>query len=319
MRILYIAKHGQAVSNDDEGAIAHALKQLGHEVHCVQENEVVEKTVRAMEAIRSISTPVSYNFVLFHKWDAPELLARIPFPKVFWWFDLVDFPDPTLRVRCEQRVDWMRRITPLVDLGFMSDGDWVDRDRTGKLVWLTQGADERVVGRGDPQPFHLLGRRKTEGMPKVVMFGGRKGGQRRESFVDEMRERWGLGFQLVERGVHGFKLRDHIASVPIVVAPDGPVTDRYWSNRVYLMAGFGAFLIHPLCKGLTEHFASGSEIVFYRNRNELWNAIEAIQGNQFDEYRNVVSDAALKRTQHQHLYRHRCERLIEVVKGRLKI
>lgn len=287
-RILFVANHS-AGGNDDEGAITHALTQLGHEVLCLPES-------------RAQSAPaIDADLCLFVKWSDRETISRLSCPAVFWWFDLVAWHhDITLRSRSRARVEWMRSTLPLVALGFLSDGDYALR-QPGKLHWLPQGADERVAGRGVPRP----------GGPEILFTGiSRAGGRERQSFVDDLRTRYGRRFEHVERGVYRESLRDLIASAKVVVAPDSPATDRYWSNRVWNALGFGAFLLHPRCERLTECYQDGREIVLYGSREELFRLIDFYLDRP-DE-RAAISEAGLQRTLDEHTYRHRARRLIEV-------
>ena len=296
-RLAYIAKHDQkaGTSNDDEGSIHHALTALGHDVQRLQE--------RKGFMVKRIP---DCDFVLFHKWADVSTIRSLKIPKVFWYFDLVEFPDHTLEARNVTRREWMREITPHVDLGFCTDGDWVDQDKTGKLVWLTQGADQRIAGFGTP----------IEGNPPPILFTGiRRGGLARSSFVDEMQVNYRQSFNHIERGLHGRELADTIAASKIVVAPDGPVTDRYWSNRVYNMLGFGAFLLHPWSAGVAAHYKEDEEIVFYRSRAELHDKIKYWWNR--DEQRQWIAECGYKRTMAEHTYLHRCQRLMEVVEERL--
>ena len=289
MRIGYIANHGCG-GNDDEGAIAHALRELGHDVQPLRES-------RASQA-RNLRCDV----VLFHKWEIPE---RLHVPSVFWYFDLVDFPDPSLAGRNKTRLKWMRNVLPRVDIGFCTDGDWVNADTTGKLVYLPQGADERVVGRASADVAH-----------RVLFTGIRAGGGRgRVSFVDEMAAKYGNSFYHVSKGVHGRAMAELIAQSHVVVAPDSPVTDRYWSNRVFNVLGFGGFLMHPHCKGLTEFYEDGKELLMYRSREELHKLIESASPAQAE----AVARAGLERTMREHLYRHRCEKMVQIIKERLHV
>jgi len=336
MRIVYIANHDQSNSNDDEGAITHALVQLGHDVQRL--GEAKGHKARRIEGA---------DLYLFHKWqdyNTVQSLRGIA-PRVFWYFDLVDFPDPTIRGRCDQRIAWMKNMLPHVELGFCTDGDWVDYvnateegacpkcfgteknpdddynpcaycqatgvvpdPSNGKLVWLTQGVDERVTGPGVAYP--------TERIPGSILFTGiRAGGRTRESFVSEMRWAYGDKFTHVQRGVHGRDMAELISRHDVVVAPDGPVTDNYWSNRVYNMLGFAAFLFHPRCARLQEQYEDGTDLVMYGSRMELHSKMVDYLGNP--KKRADIAWAGYQRTMREHTYRHRCERLIEVVRERL--
>lgn len=290
MRICYVAKHDQRRSNDDEGAICHALEALGHEV------------VRISEHDRLNYGRLTGDLLLFHGWHDFESIRRTRMPRAFWYFDLVDFPDPTLRARCDARVEWVRRVTELCDVGFLTDGDWVAGDRSGKLHWLPQGTDERKIYRGRPLAV----------APVVFTGISRGGGVQRESFVAEMERVWGPKFCHVPKGAYGRDLADLAAGTRVVVAPDSPVTPRYWSNRAYLAAGHGAVLLHPAC-GLEEHYRDGVEVAFYHSRTELHEMIEYYLSHPGE--RAAMSAAAMARTTTKHTYRHRCEQLVRAVEG----
>lgn len=292
MNILYVAKHDSG-DNDDEGAITYAIESLGHTVQRLDER----KGVKAYKYR-------GYDFILFHKWRDLPTLRSLSAPKVFWYFDLVDYPDHTLAGRNQTRTNWMNEITPLVDLGFCTDGDWVAKDTTGKLVCLRQGADVRYAGMGISSQDRI----------PILFTGIRHGGIQRSNCVDALFYRYGNRF-VQKSGVHGRKLADLIASSRIVVAPEGPATDNYWSNRVYLTLGFGGFLIHPFCQQLVIDYEPGRELIYYRDRPEMFMLIDHFLMNPTK--RREISQAALQRTLSEHTYTHRVQRLIEIVKERL--
>lgn len=298
-KILYIARHSSG-HNDDEGAVTYALGQLGHEVKCLQEDQghLAERMSR------------DSDIVLFNKWSDTATLTRIHCPAVFWFWDLVDHPaDVSLQRRCEQRKNWMVDTIPLVDIGFLSDGDWVKNCakflQLGKLVWLPQGADERFCGFGQAVP------KKHD----ILFIGSSNGGIKRQSFVLEMREKYGSRFAHVSKGCHGIDLRNLIASSKIVVAPDGPVSDNYWSNRIFITLGFGGFLLHPQLSGLWKFYKTGTDFIEYDSRPQLHRLIEYYL--ERPDYRDSVSANGLKKTLEDNTYRHRCEKMMAVVKERL--
>lgn len=306
VRILYIARHNQRNSADDEGAIKHVLEALGHSVMCQQEADTIPYATD------------TFDFCLFHKWDDSGRLASIKCPKIFWYFDLVDWPhDPTLHARCQQRVDWMARILPHVDLGFCTDGDWVTNaqlrsdvigQHSHKLHWLTQGADERMVGR------HADFNDNT----RTILFTGigRGGGQGRQAFVDFMKRTFGTKFVHVEKGYYGRSLAGLVWNAAIVVAPDSPITHLYWSNRIFTSLGVGAFLIHPRCAGLEGYYEEGTDIVYYPIPDH--GGLRRLVNRYLDDpaERKRISDNGLRVTQERHLYRHRVVALLRIVKER---
>lgn len=295
MRILYLGKHDSGFA-DDEGAITFALEALGHRAERLREK-------RASVAFKMRDV----DFCLYHHCHDYGALSDIRCPKVMWGFDLISYPDALLEKRNRERLAWMRQVAKVADLIFLTDGDFVAQDASGKLHWLPQGADERVVGVGSPDPVDVV--------PLLFTGIGRGGGRERVEFVLEMEKHYASHFRHVQRGVYGRDLADLIASTQIVVAPSGPVTGHYWSNRVWNVLGFGGFLLHPYSEGLARLYADGREIVYYHDMRHLHELIAHYLVRPDDRWR--IAAAGLKRTQEQHLYRHRCQRLIEIVKERL--
>jgi len=292
VQVLYIAKHNSG-GNDDEGAITHALQELGHEVITVSEGS------------GSDALGIDADLCLFHKWDDVAILNQLKMPKAFWYFDLVDWDDSSLRARNRTRLRWMKNIIPHVDRGFCTDGDWINRyqeEAGGKLVRLSQGADERFVGmRTGDERFDLL------------FTGITRGGRERRRWVVDMANRYGKRFVHYQRGIYRGKLQKYIAQTTTCLGPSSPVTDRYWSNRVYMYLGFGAFMIHRHSEGLAEHYEIGKELITYKTMDELCEKIDYYHAQP--EERKRVKVAALARTQGEHLYRHRCETLLEEMRA----
>ncbi len=302
MKILFLAKHGSG-DNDDEGAIAHALTALGHDVVCVHEmrrHRTVELSTVNADLCLFLKTPVVS--------EVAETAKRMPC--VFWFFDLVTSNDPTLMARSRTRVQWMIDILPYVLVGFCTDGDWVENTgHRGKLVWLMQGMDERVAG---------FGVRKPEPYPPILFAGMVNHGQSRAQHIAELQARYGDKFGILGGGgprgrIHGRALADVFASTKIVIAPDGPQSDRYWSNRIYNTLGLGGFLLHPYTKGLYDQYEH--YLVMYETRDHLHWLIQ--QYLKEDEQREKMRLFGFNHTMAANTYRHRCEELIRVVKERM--
>lgn len=293
MRIAYVAKHGSG-GNDDEGAILHAMESLGHTVL-----PVAERRASRVLKLRGL------DLVLFHKWDDWETMAKLKGAcrRAFWYFDLVEWPDATLEARNAARRRWMANALHHVERGFCTDGDWVQQ-HPEKLVWLMQGVDNRCLGVQDSK----------YSLTRILFTGiGERGGVGRASFVKEMRDRYGELFRHVDRGLHGDALGQAIADHDIVVAPDSPVTDRYWSNRVYLTLGRGGFLLHPRCAGLEDQYRGGIDIAYYDDRKDLHDKIRMYLANPDSCMRMAAS--GLVRTAQHHTYQDRVRRLLEVLNG----
>lgn len=288
MRIAYVAKHGLH-DNCDEDAIGYCLKTLGHEVYRLPE------TCTAKEV-----NGIFPHWCLFHKWENIDAIRNIRCKKAFWYFDLVESDDWVLKQRSVARQEWFLRVQDNVDKAFMTDGDWAAKHG---LNWLMQGADPRKVGAGTPDGPTI----------DILFTGSIIHGGKRMSFVQEMTDRYGKQFvafgHKVKERVHGEALANLYARAKIIVAPDGPVTDRYWSNRIYLTLGFGGFLMHPECSKLSLHYTPGIDFIPYKSREELHTLIEMYL--KLPAARDNTAWRGLQKTKSSNTYMHRCEELIK--------
>ena len=334
MRILYVAKHDSG-DNDDEGAIAHALDVLGHRV--VKVHELRRHRPHQGDIIQEIrkangGTAEGFDFCLFHKWEVISEVADVSrlMPCAFWYFDLIsNADDHGLAERMERRRRWFDDVIPYCKTAFLTDGDWVAKWNNGLgvdpaaargpgLYWLMQGMDERHVerrpGRDNP---------KYPDTPEIIFTGTRYHGAKRAEHIAQLQAHYRERFAVIGESPrisprrHGRDLADLFASTKVVVAPDGPCTDRYWSNRVYLTSGLGGCLVHPYCAGLVDlgHYTPDLELTTYRNRLACVDRIDALLANQ--GFREGMVDRALYATVDRNLYRHRCGQLVATMRGLL--
>jgi hypothetical protein len=299
MKIIYIAKHRP--DDWDEGAgISYVLESMGHEVVRIPE--------ASLSSGLTLGLPHGDMLLAHHPNNFDPIHHSQTRPKCFWYFDLVDFPgDPIIADRCARRVQWHQEAINVFDLGFMNDGDWVQRDRTGKLYVMKEGADERYIGRGT-----------VEGRPGGIAFvGSPRGGVKRMSCIQDLIDRYPdrffvSGAREYER-VYQRQLADVLTNVEVTVCPDGPVTDWYWSNRVYLMTAFGKFCVHPYCAELAKEFVDGVEIMFYRNRKQMFEIIDWALAHPAE--RETIAAAGMEATRQRHTYRNRLERMLRIVQA----
>jgi hypothetical protein len=302
MKILYVAKHDSG-DNDDEGAIRYALEKLGHEVVCVDEKQ--EFNFKRVVA----------DFCLFHKWSNMRQICDLRIPCAFWYFDLVTSNERLLNAHLADRPRYLCEVLSYCLCGFCTDGDWVAKDKTGKLIHLMQGCDERKAG---------MGRQRDDlTMPPIVFTGTCKIPGRRRKHVHELQNRYQDKFLVIGGGgagsytgrVHGEKLSRIFANTKVVVAPISPASDKYWSNRVYLTTSLGGFLVHPRCEMLVDHYIEGEEIVYYDGVLDSFEKIDYYL--EHDKERERIRLNGHRRALRSNTYYHRCQRLIEHIKERL--
>lgn len=294
MKIAHLSRNPIPYLNDDEGAISDALRRLGHEV-----DDVLEK-----EWYRLYGRNDEYDATLFHHWyDGLKVIPNLPGKKVLWYFDHVDFSrscpgDGYLMGRNAKRLPWAHEVIGLVDLAFFTDGDWVNTVNRPHVHWLMQGADHRL----EPDPPHRI---RKKNVP--LMFAGLYIGRKRTEMLKRVEFHYPEQFRFV-RLTYRTELAKVIARTKIVLAPNSPVTDYYWSNRVFMSSGFGGFVLHPYCKGIRDFYAE-DELVTYNGMNDLYEKIGYYLSQ--DEEREAIATRALARTNRGHTYLERCKILAQ--------
>lgn len=291
MRILYIARHHQAkTSLDDEGAIAHALRVLGHSVVLVDQNT------------KPVSLSGEFDLALGHKleqasgwYDYVKGRCRL----ALWYFDQVRSPDPSLNERSGERLDWADIALRRADFLFMTDGDFVDS--TPGVHLLRQGADERWWGKRPISDIDLAGQ-------VLVTAGIAKSGLRR-NFIADAKTLLGSRLKHYPRGLYGDDFRRAVATADYCIAPHSPSTNYYWSNRVYVTLAAGGVLLHPHCSDLLKEFVPGIHLVTYKHKLTSEDLDRMPTGYDAELMRLQASDHMLA----HHLYRHRLETLLHTV------
>ncbi len=332
LRVLYVARHNSG-GNEDEQAITYALRVLGHEVVPVPEfKEISGKKGLGWNQVVLKWGKASPDFVLFHHWHNLQAVRNCPWPTVLWCFDDIESPCPTLEARNARRTRWAMDAADAAWMTFWTDGDWAAKLRQmghETATWLPQGADERYVGKMSPP---------AEGRTIPLLFTGMTtgGGRPREEWAAALTARYGDRFVHYRKGAWGKDLKRLIARSEIFLCPDFPLGPEYWSNRIYLGAGFGAFLMAPLPPRKTGTdsriflepeqrrrvpslpYDPVTECQYYMNRETMFSALDAWLEPSWAGAREAFRESALARTRGEHLYRHRVEALINKVREELR-
>jgi len=270
MKVCYVANHHNPILDDTEGHITYGFKKLGHEV------------IEIMEGNARSALDVEADFFLFHHWDVPErleILSKIKYPKAFWCFDKIWRATGDQESR---RMAWVEENLPYVDLVFLNDWSFALEYPNPKFRELKQGIGDRLWEGG-------LG--KSMDLGAEVCFTGTLYGVRGE-WADQLKEKYGNRF----RAFMGFYNRDLFnlcAGCKIMLCPQYPVDNNYWGNRVYLMTGSGGFTLHAYCERLSQEFKDGEEIVFYKDRDDMFKKIDYYLAH--DQEREKIRLAGFKR------------------------
>lgn len=291
MRILYAAKHNQTTNTqDDEGAITHALRELGHAVYTLDEK------------IPSLASPQSFDLMLCHRIsEKSELLSwsKGRHPVACWYFD---------QVNSAARRFWIDAMRRRVDYLFVTDGDYqvTAPDDGCPVILLRQGADERWWASEPKGGPDMTG--------KVLMTASIGKSEQRVRQIIQLKTKLGDRFVHYKKGLYGDSFRRAVSTADMVIAPEWPSTDRYWSNRVYVTLAAGGLLLHPTCADLTR--IHGGE---YRDGRHLFDYLRSDVFSTFDQISRLkldteyVKQEGRKHTFENHLYRHRLQILINTV------
>lgn len=280
MKILYLAT---SIRIDAE-LISKALTELGHQVTLVKEEKFTGN-------IRD------YDCIFFSRLDNHSRIESLPIPKFFWYFDLINIPMDldSSKKRYESVIQYLRICTH----SFFTDGDAIKHwpDKTSRLL----------------QGCHGLGQGKKQERIHNLLFAGTITKNRRE-FFKELKNKYRV---VIHTGSpkYGDAYANLLAQAKIVIAPDSPIRHNYWSNRVYVVSGFGGFLLHPYIEELSHQYEDRKEIVYYRSREELYHLIDYYLDHP--EEREAIMQNAIERTRKEHTYKHRCITLMETIQSYL--
>lgn len=244
MKVLYAGNFTQIRST--EGYVADALEAVGVDVTRLQDNNTTP------ESLLSQVRHGNYTHFLFSKCElvdlpfrvtqaVPERLAqvladvqRLGCRTVAWLFDLMrnDFSGPRWR--------WSRAISQRCDM-FITTDTYSDGFRNHRT--LRQGYPGPAPHVTPPEPMKMFGN------PRIAHLGEVYG--ERKAWFKVLSGR--LGNDLVHaRTFFEEKLHALCRSVSMIAGPHWPYFPGYWSNRVYLVAGYGGCFVAPIVPGMQE-------------------------------------------------------------------
>jgi hypothetical protein len=290
MKILYIAKHGQP-NNDDENSIWLSLLKLEHDVDRFQLSNL-NRDKQILDQIRT-----EYDFVLFHKLPSQDYVEYVcsRWKGICWYFDAIG-------KGFASNDDYIDMVKNICFMGFFTDGDFVNSQGEDKIKLLRQGLDIDLE--------HDNSVYKSERKVLDFMFigtVGHGGYTDREKYLSQLSHdyKWKPHTQY---SIFKDKLAAVCQGSKIMLAMP-PVTDHYWSNRVYLLGGRSGFVLHPYASDLENQF--GESLAFYKDYEELKSKIDFYCEN--DEKRERMAREAHSIIVNGHTYLHRCKELTETL------
>jgi len=285
MKIIYFANFQNIPSNFVEEDIKLALEKLGHEVIPVHERD--HKQLKNIKA----------DMFLFHKGgvgtylslqDFILLLNHITCKKVMWYFD-------PIRLYPEREKE-IETIAQYIDYGFLVDDTWRRRHKFTNLYSLKEGVGTVYKGKF---------RKELE---CDIAFAGSLYGKR-EDFIITLKQHF-KNFK-VFNDLFNQDMADLCKSAKIIVAPDFPTNEFYWSSRIYLTLGLGGFLVHPDCYGLKPELIEGTHFAGYKGYRELIATIDYYLENE--EARKAIQAEGQKKVLEVATFEDRLETMLSIV------
>ena len=259
-----------------EPEIADYLELAGHEVwryhySHLDKQRFVKTSKRFDVVITALPQCLPSDFWESVKAQGPKLIA--------WYFDWI-------RGYEGREQQYLLAIRPF-DLTISTDG-WIDMyEKVGILRrWLPHACDMRVY-----RPIKTTVLRDVGFIGHVYTPARRKllQGLRKYNFewYGNSEECWGPKYSEVCNSVKimvGDNCRNDIPG--------------YWSDRLYLSLGSGAFLMYPRVPGIEDYFKDGEHLILFDNELDLHNKIDKYLG--LPEERKRISENGFREVAKNH-------------------
>ncbi len=199
----------------------------------------------------------------------------------------------------------IRRVAPRYDFIFCAQKS--ASQRLPRAYWVPLGCDPKVHGTVESA-------RKTD-----LAFVGNDGGVPRKFLLQELRERYPNSFigqaphtqmsRIYGQGKIGFHY----------IECTSPLPKDYASMRVYEVLASGTMLLaNAVAQGTFESLGlrDRKELVAYHNPEELFTLVDYYLKN--DAEREQIAEAGSQHAIQQHTYRHRAEKIVDILSEKLR-
>lgn len=300
MKILYFGNFDSDIPTIDQ-EILYSLKKKA---------EVVEVDIREFvkdEDLKKIITKANQcDAFLFH--------ALIPETQDFYVQLMLERLTAMLEAMTCKKVMWlldkivgskMKIVTtllPSVDYAFVTDGTWANRFESEKLVTLHPAATEKPIRKG---------RKNKEYMCDIAMVGSLYG--ERVKQYEFMKQKFGDNFKFFD-DKYGKDYADICASAKVILVPQYPFDDFFWSERIYNTLALGGLCIHPRAYGLQEEgFIDGTHYIDYYTEQDLFVTLSMLLDKKSDKLRKGIAEQG-KDFVKDKTYSQRIDKILEKVK-----
>ena len=320
MRFAYVSNTKNLASDgkcfNSEWHVGETLKALGHEVDYIQEDEITPY---------SLAYRVRGADIFLHTRTWPDkvtledlkMIEGMGIPTVSWHLD---------------KYTGIQR-----NGGLGTDTFWKTQyvfspegSDEAKAIFKSHGINHFYLPAGVYEPECYLAEPELKYMHDIIFVGGGKQYAHSEwpyraKLVTWLEDTYGSRFKHYgwpDESVRGEELNKLYASAKIVIG-DSLCKDfkdeYYFSDRVFETTGRGGFIIHPMIRGLEDHFnimtaLEPIELVVYpfNNFNKLQTVINYYLNNPYE--REKVRLAGHERTKRTNTYTQRMQQMLKVLK-----
>jgi len=268
-------------------------------------NEVIAISVeRAFDALK-IDNPDIVLFPQMGKVDINRfnlLTSRLKAKKVMWTFDWMFHGN---------RDKWFIPQAQKMDLLVTTDNI---------VNWEKYGINQTCIRQGCIKPLHRRVR-KDKKYYNDVIFVGNAYTDKRKKYLREIAKYYDLKMYgttkapFVPCGGTAFndKLCKVYSSCKIALGDKYPgVNEGYWSNRVYLALGCGAFFLTPYIKGLEKEFENKKHLVWFKSIDEAIGLIDYYLYHPTK--RKEIAKNGYELVHKKYSYKNRVDKLLEEIR-----
>ena len=197
-----------------------------------------------------------------------SMLEAITCKKVLWFLDKI--------VGGKMKV--ITSLLPFVDYMFLTDGTWSRRFENEKIFVLHPAASEKLK----------KGKFKKELECDVAVMGSLYGDRVKQ--FEFLKSKFGDGFKFFD-DKFGKDFSNVCKSAKVVIVPQYPFDDFYWSDRIYNILASGGICIHPRAYGITEEgFEDGKHYFDYYTEQDMFVLLTMLLDKKSDKLRAEVSE-----------------------------
>lgn len=305
IRFVYVGDFGADWATEE--IVARALERAGHEVVRISgPHSAVNAAASAVwHQTANLPAPAVLLFSKARLANAPfgtlanvsairrlvDMARRNDAAVVCWVWDLLapEFD--------RKRFQWALEVSKLCDLFLTTDGYTAPSLSNAHVLRQGFPGDASAIGRGRVHPNH-----RADVAHVGSLYGPRRG------WYDEVKRAFPASFRL-HSNVRGDALFDACRSARLVASPTWPAYPAYWSNRLYVVTGYGGCLATPTVEGMEdEGWLPGVNYLPYETTADLHRHLA-----RGDAALRAVADAGQRLTVARYTYDARVKTMLELL------